>query len=85
MGPDVTEIFDTARSLTAVERADLAQRLLLTIDDDDSRLWALRAAIDTAVEGIESGGGVRIPAGGTRPFIQDLGEQAARLADASAK
>lgn len=85
MTPNVAEVLEAARSLSPAERADLAQEIVLSIGDDvddASRLVTLRRAIDQAVESIDAGEGIHVPAGETRGFVGEIGREAVRIAAA---
>jgi hypothetical protein len=70
--------------LSPAERADLAQKLVLTIGDDAddaTRLAALRTAVGAAPDSIDAGGGIHVSAGGTRQFVRKIGHEATALID----
>ncbi|GAA1998513.1 hypothetical protein GCM10009739_05110 [Microbacterium ulmi] len=85
MTPTAAEVLESAKTLSPAERAEIAEELVLTMHADDVddavRLAALRAAIDVAVRSADVGEAIRVPAGGTREFVRELGREATRLVD----
>lgn len=85
MTPTAAQVLESAKTLSPAERAEIAEELVLTMHasdvDDATRHEALRAAIDVAVHSADAGEGIRIPAGGTREFVRELGREATLLVD----
>lgn len=79
------QVLESAKALSPVERAEIAEELVLSMaaaDADDAvRYAALKAAIDAAVQAVDAGEGVRVPADCTRDDIRELGREATRIVD----
>ncbi|MGB3731317.1 hypothetical protein [Microbacterium sp.] len=83
MTPTAAQVLESAKTLSPVERAEIAEALVLSMGagdvSDSERQEALRAAIDAAVRSADAGEIISIPAGGTREFVRGLGREATRL------
>ncbi|HET8928601.1 MAG TPA: hypothetical protein VFN24_12355 [Microbacterium sp.] len=85
MTPTAAQVLESAKALSASERAEIAEELVLSMAatdvDDAVRHAALKAAIDVAVHSVDAGEGIRVPADGARDYIRALGREATRIVD----
>ena len=81
------EVLDAAKALPRLQRAEVVQELIATLGTpdvpDESRLAALRDAVDAGIAGLDAGEGIRIPADGLREYLRERGRLAMERASAA--
>lgn len=80
------EVLHAAKALPREQRAEVVQELIATlrISDvtDESRLAALRDAVDAGIASLDADEGIRIPADGLRDYLRERGRLATERASA---
>lgn len=80
MTPTAAEVLDAAKALPRAERAEVARELLATLgtgdEPEEARFAALHAVVDAGIVSLDTGKGIRIPAGGVRDYLRERGRLA---------
>lgn len=86
MAQTPAEVLDAAKALPREQRAEVVQELIATLGTpevaDESRLTALRDAVDAGIASLDAGEGIRIPADGLREYLRERGRLATGRANA---